>query len=64
VSPLSAEAPVGMACADTRAIPPSGVGREVQEMPFMHLSAHEIDVQFQYRFVWLAVASLTRAARR
>jgi len=27
-----------------------GVGREMQSIPFMHLSAHEIDLKFQYRY--------------
>ncbi|KZO93651.1 GroES-like protein [Calocera viscosa TUFC12733] len=27
-----------------------GVGKEMQSMPFMHLSANEIDVKFQYRY--------------
>ncbi|CED84470.1 l-arabinitol 4-dehydrogenase [Phaffia rhodozyma] len=27
-----------------------GVGKEVQSMPFMFLSAHEIDVKYQYRY--------------
>ncbi|EJT98621.1 GroES-like protein [Dacryopinax primogenitus] len=27
-----------------------GVGKEMQSMPFMHLSANEIDLKFQYRY--------------
>jgi len=27
-----------------------GVGREFQSVPFMHLSAHEIDLKYQYRY--------------
>lgn len=27
-----------------------GVGRDFQNIPFMHLSSKEIDLQFQYRY--------------
>jgi L-iditol 2-dehydrogenase len=27
-----------------------GVGKAIQNMPFMHLSANEIDVRWQYRY--------------
>lgn len=27
-----------------------GVGKDIQSIPFMHLSANEIDIQFQYRY--------------
>ncbi|KAF9520538.1 hypothetical protein BS47DRAFT_1370372 [Hydnum rufescens UP504] len=27
-----------------------GVGKEIQTIPFMHLSAHEIDLKYQYRY--------------
>jgi len=27
-----------------------GVGREFQNIPFMHLSVNEIDLKFQYRY--------------
>ena len=27
-----------------------GVGKEFQNLPFMHLSVNEIDLKFQYRY--------------
>lgn len=27
-----------------------GVGKNIQSIPFMHLSANEIDLQYQYRY--------------
>lgn len=27
-----------------------GVGKDFQSIPFMHLSSHEIDLRFQYRY--------------